>query len=469
MFHQHAFPLLADARRAAQRISVFRHVLADELAQSLLHVLELIGLGGMGGTTSADEIFAAYARLFRLLGDHAAKKVAGRSAGVADPWKDYLLERILTDDNAFSRLAEQGPRARIGSALAAAVAHDLASLQALFRLDPESLRDAAIHAAGEEENAAQWPQWGEWELMGAVAGAVVGAGEVSAGSGVEGPDLQRMGMKHQMLAWGDWSRRVGDLAAYYAQAGAGVFGRAWAFRWTRRLEEIDFPDPIRLEDLIGYEAERAQVVRNTERFVQGFPANNLLLYGDRGTGKSATVKALLHRFGPRGLRLIELPKRHLAAFPRLLGLLRHRPQRFVVFVDDLSFEEDEISYKELKSVLEGGVEARPENVLVYATSNRRHLVTERCADRRDEVRAQDTLQEKLSLADRFGVTVIFLAPDQDQYLAIVEGLARQHGLELDRDELRRRALLWERQNNPRSARTARQFVNDLLGAANQSC
>ena len=229
--------------------------------------------------------------------------------------------------------------------------------------------------------------------------------------------------------------------------------------------------------------------RNTMQFLAGFPANNVLLYGDRGTGKSSSVKALLNEGSPGGedggggggrsgadagsrvrwsaLRLIEVPKARLADFPIIVSLLRGRPQRFILFVDDLSFEEGETQYKELKAMLEGGLEARPSNVVVYATSNRRHLVREHFSDRAspnsDEVHARDTQQEKLSFADRFGLTITFPTPDQAKYLQIVEGLARRQGLPISPAALRARAIEWAAWHNGRSGRTARQFVDHLTG------
>ncbi|MCL6635108.1 MAG: ATP-binding protein [Peptococcaceae bacterium] len=199
------------------------------------------------------------------------------------------------------------------------------------------------------------------------------------------------------------------------------------------------------------------------------PANNVLLYGDRGTGKSSTVKALLNHYRDRGLRLVEVAKGDLNGFALIARQLRDRPQRFIIFVDDLSFEESEVAYKELKAVLEGGLESRPANVLIYATSNRRHLVREHFSDRAapagpdGEVRGNDTVQEKLSLADRFGITVLFTSPDRALYLDIVRGLAKQRGISLAEGELERRALLWEAWHNGRSGRTARQFVDQISG------
>jgi predicted AAA+ superfamily ATPase len=232
---------------------------------------------------------------------------------------------------------------------------------------------------------------------------------------------------------------------------------------------VEHPDPVRLSDLVGYEYEREPVVQNAERFAAGLPANNALLYGERGTGKSSTVKALLNEFGDRGLRLIEVPKEHLEDFHELLAPLRDRRERFILYVDDLSFEEQETHYKALKAILEGGIEARPDNVILYATSNRRHLVRERFADRQamvsddDDVHGMDSLEEKLSLSDRFGIHVTFGTPNQERYLEIVESLAARRGIALANGELRSRALSWAQRQNGRSGRTARQFIDALAG------
>ena len=216
-----------------------------------------------------------------------------------------------------------------------------------------------------------------------------------------------------------------------------------------------------------YEREREPAIRNAERFAAGLPANNVLLYGERGTGKSSTVKALLNTFGDRGLRLIDVPKEWLLDLPQILAQVRDRKQRFLLFVDDLSFEENETWYKPLKAILEGSVEARPENVVVYATSNRRHVIREQFTDRMpaadNDVHGMDTLDEKLSLSDRFGLRVWFGAPDQERYLRIVSALAHTRGIALPQEELRERALIWAERHNGRSGRSARQFTDALAG------
>jgi predicted AAA+ superfamily ATPase len=223
---------------------------------------------------------------------------------------------------------------------------------------------------------------------------------------------------------------------------------------------------VSLAELVAYEREREPLIRNTERFLAGLPAHHALLYGLPGTGKSSTVKAIMNEYAHQGLRLVEVKKEDLAELQEVLEILGERGRRFVLFVDDLSFEEHEVEYKALKALLEGSVEEPPENVRLYATSNRRNLIRESFSERGDgpagdDVHARDTMQEKLSLAARFGLRLTFPSPDQARYLEIVAGLAGERGLTIPAEDLRERALLWDRWHAGRSGRTARQFVDEL--------
>lgn len=258
-----------------------------------------------------------------------------------------------------------------------------------------------------------------------------------------------------------------QLALYHRQNGFGMFAQAGAFFWraesgAARLCPVKHPDSITMEQLRGYDDERRVVYENTAAFVEGRAANNLLLYGDRGTGKSSTVKAVFNALYGRGLRIIELEKESLPFFPALCALIEGVPLRFLLFIDDLSFRGDDDSFAALKAVLEGSLAARPENAVIYATSNRRHLVKETFSERDgDDVHAADAMQEKLSLADRFGITVTFSAPSQPLYLKIVRELAAMRGLRPDPAALERGALQWALRYNGRSPRTARQYVDWL--------
>ncbi|NJM45290.1 MAG: ATP-binding protein [Alkalinema sp. RU_4_3] len=267
----------------------------------------------------------------------------------------------------------------------------------------------------------------------------------------------------------DWTEAMPTLVELYRQRGVGRFGNYWAFRWQQgQLVGLAHPDPVALQDLVGYEWQQQALVKNTESLLNGHSALNVLLYGSRGTGKSSLVKGLLSRYGPQGLRLVEIAKADLQDLPLVVEQVRSIPQKFIFFVDDLSFEADEEQFKALKVVLEGSITARPSNVVVYATSNRRHLIREYFSDRpaprdQDELFNWDTVQEKLSFSDRFGLTLTFEPTDQDTYLKIVSHLAQAQDIHLDPDQLKFRALQWATQQNGRSGRTARQFIDFLTG------
>jgi predicted AAA+ superfamily ATPase len=248
-----------------------------------------------------------------------------------------------------------------------------------------------------------------------------------------------------------------------------LFRRHQAFRWQRngsggQLVAVANPHLVDLEDLVGIDQIIGELVRNTAQFVAGYPANNVLLWGDRGTGKSSCVKGLLKPYGEQGLRLIEIQRGDLLCLPAIINLIRNLSYRVILFCDDLSFAEGDASYQELKTLLDGGIEERPANMLIYATSNRRHLMPERMEDNRNvEIHPEEAVSDKLSLADRFGINLGFYAFDQDTYLAIVEHYAGRRKIPLEVDALRREALLWAMSKGQRSGRSARQFIDDLSG------
>jgi uncharacterized protein len=252
-------------------------------------------------------------------------------------------------------------------------------------------------------------------------------------------------------------------------ADPGMFENCIAFRWVKRkdggtIEPVEHPHLFDLDNLVGVDRARDELVRNTAQFVEGYPANNVLLWGERGTGKSSCVKGLLKIFAPLGMRLIEVQKNDLLSLTEIIRILRGIPFRFVLYCDDLSFDDGDISYRELKTVLEGGIEQRPENVLLYATSNRRHLMPEPMKDNLGgEIHPEEAVSEKLSLADRFGLNLSFYAFSQDTYLAVVEHYAAKMQLPIDGDTLRLEALRWALSKGQRSGRTARQFIDDLAG------
>ena len=257
---------------------------------------------------------------------------------------------------------------------------------------------------------------------------------------------------------------VERLWTHYRRHGAGELARYRAFRWVGgRLVGVPHPADGDLARLVDLSRPLEKLVRNTEAFLAGKPAQHALLYGPRGSGKSTAVRGLLHRYAAHGLRLVELPVATLTALPEVVEVVRSAPQRFIVFVDDLSFEADDARYAPLKTLLEGSLVARPDNVLLYATSNRRHLLRERFSDRPDplddDVHAWDTQHERLALADRFGLVVTFPDATQQRYLRIVRALAERDGLE--RDGLEARAIRFAEWGNGYSGRTAQQFIESL--------
>jgi uncharacterized protein len=347
-------------------------------------------------------------------------------------WQDYLVAQILGDENPFSQQAQRLPSTELPPALLDAVRHDLRILQQLAHAESH-LSDWVQDAADLETAPIVWNVPPVYSFLPTTA---------------------------------DWSKGLALLGRHYYQQGTGLFASP-ALRWQRgELVSIAHPDPVEVEDLVGYETQKQTLLQNTQFLLNGFPALHVLLYGSRGSGKSSLVKALLHRYSDRGLRLIEVAKSDLADLPTIVDRLRDLPQKFVIFVDDLSFEADDDAYKALKVVLEGNLTARPQNVVVYATSNRRHLIREFFDDRprpkdADEIHNWDTVQEKLSFSDRFGLTLTFEPADQPTYLTIVQHLATQAEIKLAPEALEFQALQWATRHNGRSGRTARQFVDFL--------
>lgn len=263
------------------------------------------------------------------------------------------------------------------------------------------------------------------------------------------------------------------MTEYYRQYGYGVFAMNRAFRIRTQGDGVEFLpisniDRVVLDDLLGYEKQKEELRRNTETFLAGGKANNVLLYGDAGTGKSTSVKALINEYYDRGLRMIEIYKHQFHSLSAMLGEIKNRNYRFIIFIDDLSFEENEVEYKFLKAVIEGGVETRPDNVLIYATSNRRHLIRETWNDRTDmehhgDIHRSDTVEEKLSLAARFGVSINYSAPTPKEFREIVLFLAKKHGIDMPEQELLHRANTWEVRHGGFSGRVAQQFIQYLQG------
>ena len=418
-------------------ISLFRGVLDSPAARDFVLLLELLSEERPKPAAVAD----TFGRLWEEL-------AVDSGTLLPDAWQSYLVGRILNDENPFSLGAERGTPS---TSVVEQARRDLRTLQELFEIEAGPLLDMVERAV---PGLKVWVPWTDPDL--------------------ETEDSYRGALARKLAAADDWGACTELLTDFYARYGAGAFGCYRAFRWREGgLHPVPNPDSVRLAQLVGYENDRKPLLENTERFLAGLPAHHALLYGLPGTGKSSTVKAVANEYSDYGLRLVEVAKEDLGDLPQVLDKLRNRGPRFVLFVDDLSFEEHEVEYKSLKALLEGSIEEPPENVRLYATSNRRNIIRESFADREgngsDDVHARDTMQEKLSLVARFGLRITFPTPDQKQYLEIVRGLIRERGVQVSETALVEQALLWDRWHAGRSGRTARQFVDELEAGLRENC
>lgn len=408
-------------KRQAASLLLYQSVLRNDVGNAFLHILQTLSHSEAEQT----DCLVAYGHWFTTL------------AAYGESWQDFLIRRILQDDNPFTQQVQRVTLEELPLALVKAAKQDLRALHYLSQCPIEQLSRWVQKASQLEVQPVSWNL-----------------------------DTAQPTFLHHSS---DWTDSLEELAAHYQHYGTGMFAQYHALRWqSGQLLGIAHPDPIQLTQLVGYESQHAALVKNTEFLLAGYPALHVLLYGSRGSGKSSLVKGLLHQYKNQGLRLIEVAKSDLKDLPIIVEQLRDVPQTFIIFVDDLSFEEDDDAFKALKVVLEGSVTARPQNVVVYATSNRRHLVREFFADRprpsnNDEVHAWDTVQEKLSFSDRFGLTLTFEPTNQEAYLNIVYHLAQQANINLPQNELKSRAIQWATRHNGRSGRSARQFV-DFLSA-----
>ena len=407
---------------------LYRSVLENEVGEKYLKLLQTLNL--FSSETKSDrvtaiECFQAYSDWFCALAETNLS------------WQDYLIEQILLDDNPFSQQIQTTKLSELAPSLVAATQHDLKILQNLHDFTAEKI--------------AQW---------------------VSSTSQTNDKMVVWQGRSSQtnLLQQADnWQDKIPQLAQHYIQHGTGMFARYSAFRWQNgELVGIAKPDPITLDRIVGYEHQKETLIKNTQFLLAGYHALHTLLYGSRGTGKSSLVKALRTEYSPQGLRIVEVSKFELNNLPTIVEQLRQVPQKFIIFVDDLSFEEHDDAFKALKVVLEGNLTATAPNIVVYATTNRRHLIREYFSDRprpsdSDEIHNWDTVQEKLSFSDRFGLTVTFEPADQDTYLKIVSHLAQQAQIKISSTELEFRAKQWATRGNGRSGRTAKQFVDYLRG------
>ena len=375
-----------------------------------------------------DPTIRAFADMLRAEGDDFARAEAAfvsRLYQRGESWTRYLYRAMMESDNICVRRYYTHS---LAPGIHGTLRGELAFLQCLGELTTSQLLQEKSHG-----HSSRWPFLAFW-------------------------DTEDLNFTE------DYLKRLEEVP----RRGYGIFARWHVFtveadaQGHARLAPVRYPDPQRLCELPGYEREREKVVQNTKALLEGLPAANVLLYGDAGTGKSSTVKAIANEFAGEGLRLIEVRKNQLFQIPELLDTLAQNPLKFILFIDDLSFSGSDDNFAALKAILEGSVAGRARNIAVYATSNRRHLLRESFSAREgDDVHAADTRQEQMSLAARFGLTVTFSRPEKERYALIVSALAEQHGVQMPHDELIRRAEAFAIRAGGRSPRVARQFIEQL--------
>ena len=382
---------------------VFRSLLDDPVVAKLVDLTDRMEAGAPGYGPVCDAVAQFEAALF----EHTTN------------WGSYLSAAVLEAETVCVRQAAAGT---LAPALQTALDSELAFLQALCGLTLDELLQAAGSAAGQEQELAFLPRWET--------------------SGIDLPAA--------------YAQRMSEVG----KKGYGMFAKHHVFTVENgQLVPVKYPDPQRLSELPGYEKEREKVIANTKALLAGMPANNVLLYGDAGTGKSSAVKAIANEFAPEGLRLVEVKKNQLYQIPDLMDKLAANPLKFVLFIDDLSFTANDDNFAALKAILEGSVGGRAKNIAVYATSNRRHLIKETLTDRTgDDIHEADTRQELMSLSARFGLTVTFQRPEKARFETILAELAKQHGIDMPMDQLLVKAEAFAIRAGGRSPRVAKQFI-----------
>lgn len=427
---------LTGVNHAIDTLLIYKNVRKDVIIQKLYSLAELFGKASDEGNK---DFYPVARALYDLIASLIKKaEQYGLSGNI---FKKYIIRTFLNDENVYSLAGENGEVDK-NSSIYKLAKQDMATIFKIMNFNLEAL----CKELGRGEDLFNYT-----------------------------PNVAMENDYIDKIAAAATDDELIDLFSYYYTTfGCGVVSRYRTFRFEEdKLVGIGNYDTTTFDDIIGYDKQKQAVINNTEAFLNGLPANNVLLIGARGTGKSSCVKALYNQYHEQGLRVVEIPKDQLVDLPQILKLLTNRGKHFILFIDDLSFEEFEVQYKYMKSLLEGGIERTPENVLFYATSNRRHLIKESWSDKKGteiidgELHVSDTVNEKLSLSDRFGVTINFNKPTMDEYMQIIKGLADKADLGISEEDLRAQAHSWELNQHGLSGRTARQFVNHLICEKNK--
>ena len=387
---------------------------------------------------------------------HRLLEMAGNHGFYGNLWHCYLSNLLVNNENSYSKACEI--RGAVEGTINKAVLHDIVILKELFDYDFSDM----VRTLGVKD----------FDL---ITDYVSSDSESKVYNSRIRERICHLAVKFTQDHTPEEMKDT--LTEFYKDYGVGKFGLHKAFRVAHdedgvKIVPIQNIAHVYLDDLVGYEIPKQKLIENTEAFVEGRKANNCLLFGDAGTGKSSSIKGIANEYYEKGLRIIEVYKHQFQDLNDVITQIKNRNYKFIIYMDDLSFEDFEIEYKYLKAVIEGGLEKKPKNVLIYATSNRRHLVREKFSDkeeRRDDLHAGDTVQEKLSLVSRFGVTIFFAAPDKKEFQNIVRVLAERYGVKLPEEELLLEANKWELAHGGLSGRTAQQFIDYLLGRKESTC
>ncbi len=430
-------------KRLLSELIVYRSIKEDPVLVSIADVIAR----AQAGEKDTGELRG---RLFDQV--HEIMEIATTYGFTDNLWAAYIVYLLMNDENPLALVSEK--RGITEGSAAAFARHDFESIRALLHYDvkeAEVLLETNVLSTLQQYRSIQKNKKMYYSHVSRIVN-----------------DLTA-----RLLAADSADAFYAEVDAFYKDNGVGMFGLNKAFRILNQ-EKDDIPvlvpinnlEQVCYDDLVGYERQKKLLFDNTAAFVEGRAANNVLLYGDAGTGKSTSVKATLNEFYPQGLRLIEIYKHQMKDLSYIISTVKKRNYRFVIFMDDLSFEDFEIEYKYLKAVIEGGFETRPDNILIYATSNRRHLIKENLSDRKDmidqeDIHHSDTMEEKLSLVDRFGLNILYTRPTYDEYHQIVLHLAEKYGITTPPDELIKQANTWSVRKGGYTGRIAQQFINSL--------